>query len=313
VNPKITVVIPAFRCKQHILEVLAGMPALVTQIILVDDACPDGTGKFAQENCKDPRLEILFRTANGGVGAAMKTGYLRAIKDYPNVIVKMDGDNQMDPKYLPDLIEPILEERADYTKGNRFYDPRTIRSMPFVRIFGNAGLSFLTKLSTGYYSLFDPNNGYTALSGRTAQLCDFERLHDRFFFESDMLFRLNLVKAVVLDVPMPSKYGSEKSNLNELSVIPMFLFGHSINFYKRVVYNYFLRDFSLGSLYLLSYLVLVPFGIVWSLYFWYQSLQYGKIASTGTVMIGILPIMLGFQFLVSFFSYDISQEPKKWN
>lgn len=307
---RICVVIPAYRCKKHILDVIAKIPDFVEKIYLVDDACSEETGKYVLNLKPDGRVVHIFQKINGGVGSAVKAGYLKAIEDSFDVIVKVDGDNQMDLSLMKKLINPLLLKEADYTKGNRFFYPRSISKMPKIRIFGNSTLAFLTKISSGYYSIFDPTNGYTAVHVDTLKTIELEKIHNRYFFESDLLFRLNLSRAKVLDIPMVPIYRDENSNLNELKVIPVFLLGHFKNFYKRILYSYFLRDFTVGSVFLTLGLVLSLFGLTWSSYFWFYSAQTGIPAHTGTIMIGVLTLVLGFQLILSFILSDVSSEPK---
>lgn len=308
-STQITVVIPVYRCKKHIASVLSKIPSFVSHILVIDDKCPEQTGLYVSQNITDPRVTVYFSEINGGVGSAMKRGFQEALKLAPDVVVKMDGDDQMDPKFLEPLTTPIIRGDYDYTKGNRFYNPRTIRRMPPLRIWGNAILSFFNKLSTGYYSIFDPNNGYVAISGICLAEMEIDRLSNRFFFESDLLFRLSLQRARVKDVPMPPIYESEESNLNEISAIPTFLMGHLKNFAKRITYNYFLRDFSVGSIYLIGSSLLLTFGSLWSLAQWYIHLNLGIPTPTGTIILGTLSLLIGAQLAIAFLAYDVSQEP----
>ncbi|MCG8380312.1 MAG: glycosyltransferase family 2 protein, partial [Proteobacteria bacterium] len=211
---KISVVIPCYREKQHILEVIAEIPDYVKHIICVDDCCSDKTGEFIKQNCNDNRISVFTHTNNQGVGGAMVTGYKEALNVSSDIAIKIDGDGQMDPKLIPQFINPIIIEDADYTKGNRFFDIENISSMPKLRLFGNAILSFMNKLSTGYWKIFDPNNGYTAINSKVLKLLPLKKLNKGFFFESDILFRLNITRAVVVDIPMVARYGSETSHLN---------------------------------------------------------------------------------------------------
>lgn len=146
---RIAVVIPAFRVAAHVERVIRGIPALVSDIIVIDDASPDETSRIVTA-LSDPRVHLLRHEQNGGVGAAMISGYRHALALGADVVVKMDGDDQMDPAHLPSLIEPITAGEADYTKGSRFFYTRQLRQMPLVRRIGNLGLSFLTKASSGY-------------------------------------------------------------------------------------------------------------------------------------------------------------------
>ncbi|MGH7746169.1 MAG: glycosyltransferase family 2 protein, partial [Candidatus Dormibacteria bacterium] len=282
----IAVIIPCYKVTRTILDVLKDIPLNVDLIYCVDDGCPDHSGDFIVEKCSDKRVRVLRCPQNQGVGGATIAGYKQALLDEADIIVKIDGDGQMDPKILERFIHPIQSELADYTKGNRFYRLEDIYGMPKIRIIGNALLSFLTKFSTGYWQIFDPSNGYTAIHKKVLEELPMDRISKRWFFEPDMLFRLNIVRAVVLDIPMRASYQYEKSNLKIRTVIPEFIFKHTINFLKRIFYNYFLRDFSVASLEFLLGIPLIIFGIVFSISHWVHSISLGTPASAGTVMIG---------------------------
>lgn len=310
-NICVAVVIPCFKVTRHIQEVICGIGDEVQQIYVVDDACPEGSGKLVEENVKDQRVKVLFHSQNQGVGGAVMTGYRAAISGGADIIVKVDGDGQMDPALIPDFIWPILMCEADYTKGNRFYDLEEIRAMPAMRLFGNAVLSFMAKLSTGYWDLFDPTNGYCAIHADVARHLPFSKISNRYFFETDLLFRLNIIRAVVVDVPMSAKYGDEVSNLKISKIIGEFLFKHTRNFFKRIFYNYYLRDLSLASIELPLGLILVIFGAGFGLYSWYDSAQANAFTPAGTVMLSALPILMGLQFLLAFLGNDIGSVPRR--
>lgn len=305
------VVIPCYRVTNHILEVIAKIGAEVTGIIVVDDCCPDGSGNFIEKNCPDSRVVVLRNPQNLGVGGAVLTGYRAAIEAGAKVIVKIDGDGQMDPRLIPLFIAPILAREADYTKGNRFYDLEGIRSMPKVRLFGNAVLSFMTKLSSGYWNLFDPTNGYTAIHADVARHLPFEKISRRYFFETDMLFRLNTLRAVVLDVPMEAQYGDEVSGLKISKILSEFFFKHVCNFSKRIFYNYYLRDMSLASIELPLGLLLLVWGGVFGVLHWIASHQEGVTTPAGTVMLSAIPILMGSQLILAFLGYDIASVPNR--
>lgn len=306
---KIAVVIPCFKVKAHILDVIEKIGPEVWRVYMVDDCCPEGSGEHVSKFCDDPRVNIIRNVVNAGVGGAVIAGYRSAIADGADIIVKIDGDGQMDPAILPRMVSPIIKGRADYTKGNRFYDLRHIQRMPAARLFGNAALSFMSKLSTGYWKLFDPTNGYTAIDARVAAHLPLERISQRYFFETDMLFRLNTLRAMVVDVPMDAFYGDENSNLHIRQIIGEFLAKHTRNFFKRIFYNYFLRDVSLASLELLAGVILLSFGIIFGLVQWYSAAVTGEATPLGTIMLATLPVLSGLQFLLAFFSYDISSTP----
>jgi len=311
-DPKrIAVVIPSYRVSKHIQGVISAIGSEVWRIYVVDDECPDNSGNFVSENCKDPRVFVLRHEINKGVGGAVMTGYRAAIADGAEVIVKVDGDGQMDPSLIPAFVAPIVAGEADYTKGNRFFDLEEIRSMPKVRLFGNAVLSFMTKLSSGYWDLFDPTNGYTAIHADVARHLPFEKISTRYFFETDILFRLNTLRAVVVDVPMDAQYGDEVSNLKISKIIGEFLVKHVRNFTKRIFYNYYLRDMSLASIELPLGMLLFTSGCVFGVYHWVNSLHEGVSTPAGTVMLAALPILMGSQLVLAFLGYDIANVPRR--
>jgi len=309
--PKIAVVIPCYKVTAHILGVLEAIGPDVSAIYIVDDNCPSESGLFVEMHSSDPRVCIIRRDSNGGVGAATISGYRKALSDNCDVIVKIDGDGQMDPRLLSRFVSPILNGHADYTKGNRFFNPADIRKMPAIRMFGNAVLSFMTKFSSGYWYSFDPTNGYTAIHAGLLNHLPLEQIAPRYFFESDMLFRLGTIRAVVLDIPMVAVYGDEMSHLRIGHVLPRFLLGHAKNFAKRIGYNYFLRDFSIASIELVLGLVLFGFGVTFGLWLWIDNAARGVITTSGTVMLAALPIILGLQLLLSFLGYDIASVPRR--
>jgi glycosyltransferase involved in cell wall biosynthesis len=309
-NHKIAVVIPCYRVTNHVLDVIKNIGMEVSAIFAVDDCCPDRSGELITRNCADARVVVLRHQQNMGVGGAVLTGYRAAIAAGANVIVKVDGDGQMNPALIPEFIAPIVAGEADYTKGNRFFDLDEIRAMSNVRLFGNTTLSFLTKLSSGYWNLFDPTNGFTAIHADVARHLPFEKISQRYFFETDMLFRLNTLRAVVIDVPMDANYGDEISNLKISRIIVEFLFKHARNFLKRIFYNYYLRDMSLASFELPLGLLLVISGCVFGGYHWIASLQAGVVTPAGTVMLAALPILMGTQMILAFLSYDMTNVPR---
>ncbi len=239
------------------------------------------------------------------------TGYHKAISDGVEVIIKLDGDGQMDPRLIPNFIAPILSGEADYTKGNRFFDLEEIRNMPNMRLFGNAVLSLMTKLSSGYWDLFDPTNGYTAIHADVARHLPFRKISRRYFFETDILFRLNTLRAVVVDIPMDAHYGDEISNLRVSKIVGEFLLKHIRNFVKRIFYNYYLRDLSLASIELPLGLLLVLGGITFGGWHWFTSTLNGVNTPAGTVMLAALPILMGTQFILAFIGQDIASVPSR--
>lgn len=306
----IGVVLPCYRVRRHVGNVVSAIGSEVARIYVVDDACPESSGRWVEENVDDSRVQVLYLPQNRGVGAAMIRGYRQALSDGMEVVVKIDGDGQMDPSLIYRFVRPIVAGEADYTKGNRFYSIERLRQMPWIRLTGNAILSFVSKLATGYWELFDPTNGFTAVHARVLELLPLEKISRRYFFESDMLFRLNTVRALVLDVPMESRYGDEVSNLRIGRSLWEFAWKNSLNTGKRIFYNYFLRGFSLASIELLLGVALMSFGLLYGASEWLESYRSGTEATSGAVMIAALPIILGMQFLLGFIGFDMQSSPR---
>lgn len=308
--PKIAVVIPCYRVKKHILELLSKIPPEVEKIYIIDDECPEKTGLHVQNSTQDPRIKIIFHTTNKGVGGAVISGYREAIADGAKIIIKIDGDGQMEPALIPQFIKPIKNGIADYVKGNRFFDLDLITSMPKLRLIGNAGLSFINKIASGYWDIMDPTNGYTAIHSSVLKMLPLHKIDKRYFFESDMLFRLNTIRAVVYDLPMAAKYGDEKSQMKISRIILTFPGKYIKRIFKRIFYNYFLRDFNIGSVELMAAIILITLGTTFGLYNWHLSLTKNIPATSGTVMLASLPIILGFQSLLAAINYDVTNIPR---
>ncbi len=307
---RVAVVIPCHRVRPYIEGVIAAIPPLVERIYCVDDACPDGSGDYIRDRCPDSRLTILHHAENQGVGGAVITGYRQALEDGMEVVVKLDGDGQMDPALIPQFVSLIELGEADYCKGNRFFRPATLLGMPPARVAGNTILSFLTKISSGYWNIIDPTNGYTAIHRTALQLL---RLHDidrGYFFESDMLFRLNTIGAVVKDIPMTAVYNNEESGLTIRRVVRPFIFKNIKNSLRRVLYNYYLRDFNLASIELPLGTALLFFGFFFGAYHWINGYFEGVEATAGTVMVGALSIIVGMQMVLSALNYDVQNVPR---
>ncbi len=306
----VAAVIPCYREKKHIETVLASIGKEVTNIYVIDDACPEGTGDIVEKNCKDPRIKVLRHKSNKGVGGATLTGYVHALNDGFDIAVKLDGDGQMDGTMIPRLISPIISGIADYTKGNRFHAIYGISEMPWSRIFGNFLLSLVSKFSSGYWNILDPTNGFTAIHSDALKKLDQTTIAKRFFFESDMLFHLSMIRAVVMDIPMKAKYGAEESGIHALKVVPEFLFKHSVNAFKRLLFNYFIREINQATVYLLLGSLLLLFGIVFGAINWATATMSGIPATAGTVILAALPIILGSQALIAFLNFDTRNLPK---
>jgi dolichol-phosphate mannosyltransferase len=307
----LAVVIPAYRSRDQILDVLARIPEYVDRVFVIDDLCPERTGKTVQLSCKDGRVSVHFNDQNLGVGGAVIVGFKLALEAGASVVVKIDSDGQMDPAQIINLLSPIYSARADYTKGNRFNSLEDLQAMPKVRVVGNAALSLLSKVSSGYWSVNDPTNGFFAITRGALQNISLGKLRTRWFFESDLLFRLAIARAAVIDVPIAAKYGSETSNLRAYKVVFPFLWRHLVNFFKRILYLYYLREWSVASFQLPASLTLLGSGMFLGLSYWSQSAAAGQATTTGQVMLAVLPILIGFQLLLSFLGLDVANEPRQ--
>jgi len=305
----VVVVVPAFRVAERIEGVLDGIPAWVRTILVVDDASPDDTARRVERRA-EARVELLSHATNQGVGGAMVTGFRRALELGADVVVKIDGDGQMDPRFLPQLLAPVLGGEADLAKGNRYRDRHGLRAMPPVRLLGNTALTFLLKLASGHWDMFDPTNGYLAIRAHVLRLLPLERLPRDYFFESGLLIELGILRAKVQDVSIPARYGDEASSLSIgltlLRFPPRLLRGLA----RRVLLRYFLYDFTAVSAFLVVGLPLLAFGVVFGALHWIRSIATGEFASTGTVMLAALPIILGFQLVLQALVVDIANRPR---
>jgi dolichol-phosphate mannosyltransferase len=308
----IVVVIPAFRVEREIGAVLSSMPAYIRHIIVVDDASPDRTGEFVEQVARqDQRVILLRHNTNQGVGGAMVTGLRHALRFEPQVVIKLDGDGQMSPDLIPDLLTPLIRGKADMAKGNRFRDLEALGGMPIIRRIGNAALSFLVKAATGYWNCFDPANGFLAMHGDLLRRLPLEKLDRSYFFEVSLLSQLYLLDAVVHDVPIPAKYADEISSLSVWRV--MFEFPPRLLYVliRRIVLKYLVHDFSMASVYLISGLPLLLFGLIFGSIRWIEYSRQGIPAPTGTVMLATLPVILGFQLILSGIGVDLQSVPRE--
>jgi len=305
----IAVVIPCYNVASKVKMVVDGLPEIIDYIVLVDDKSHDDTlivlRQMAESNDK---VVIVEHESNQGVGGAMISGFKAALALKVDIVLKMDGDNQMDPAYIPKLLAPIQNKQFHVTKGNRFYDIRKLSSMPVLRRIGNLGMSFLIKSSSGYWNILDPTNGYVAIKAETLSLLNLDKLDKRFFFESSLVNELYFTGALIKDVSIPARYSDESSNLSLFDCLLKFppkLMKASI---KRIIKRYFIYDFSIYTIYLLFGLPLLLFGMVFGGLKWAHYASIDVPAPTGTVMIAVLSIVIGFQLLLSFIQYDMTSK-----
>jgi glycosyltransferase involved in cell wall biosynthesis len=305
----VTAVLPGYNEASHIGQVIRTMPEFVDHIIVVDDCSEDGTVDAATA-CGDIRLVVLTTSHNRGVGGATVAGYQRAMELESDIIAKMDGDGQMDPAYLSSLLDAIIEQGYDYAKGNRFLASESLGLMPRHRLFGNIVLTFLTKMASGYWHIFDPQNGYTAIRAGALRVLDLNAIHKRYFFENDMLVHLNFFGFRVKDVAIPARYGKEESNINVFKVSTTFPLLLLRRYFHRIYQKYVLRDFSPIALFLFLGLILFFWGTFFGAYLWVKTAVSGIATPTGTIILAVLPLVLGFQLVLEAIVLDVQETPK---
>ena len=309
---KIAVVIPYYNAAGQIGRVISKLPSFITMVIIVDDKSPQPLPQQEIRDVLHPEIKCRFleNEVNLGVGGATKNGFLHALENGIDIVIKVDADDQMDLSYIPKMLKSMSDSGAAVAKGNRFRDLKALKKMPMGRRVGNLCLSFLIKAATGYWNNFDPTNGYLAIRTSLLREIDFSKLSDRYYFETSLLSEFYFQKAAVMDVPMPAIYGDEKSSMN-IWKMP-FVFGGKLakTFVKRILKEYFLYDFNIASLFLLLGGPLFTFGVVFGIVEWVHYARLDVLAPTGTIMIVTLSIILGFQLLLQAVQYDIIHAPK---
>jgi glycosyltransferase involved in cell wall biosynthesis len=309
---RIAVVIPAFNVAGAIEAVLREIPPEIGAIVVVDDASTDQTAAVVERLANlDRRIELIRHERNGGIGAAMVTGFRTALSRGAGIVVKIDGDGQMPLSILPRLLAPLIGGEADYVKGNRFRDFQAVRAMPPLRRFGNVGLSFLAKAATGYWHCFDPTNGFVAIRGEVLAEVPLEKIDRGFFFEISMLSHLYLLGAVVKEVAMPARYNGEPSSLSIPRVLATFPGRLFASFLRRLLLKNFVYDFSLESVQLAAAAVLLLTGTIHGGYYWLWYSTRHLAAPTGTVVLSALLIILGFQSVLSAMALDLQSVPRE--
>ena len=306
---KTVAIVPCYKSSFIAPKVVSDIIKYVDFVICIDDNCPEKTGLLIEDTFKSDKLKVLFHERNMGVGGATKTGINYAQKIKAEIIIKIDSDGQMNPKNIPQLIEPILNNTSDFTKGNRFRNIDVLISMPKIRLIGNIFLSFITKLSTGYWELFDPTNGFIAINSKILSRVQYTKTDDRYFFETDLLFRCGLYDVLVSEIEIPTVYKNENSGLNPLIEIFRYSFSHIVIFIKRILYQYFLIDFNPGSL----SIFFGSLGITYTFFSGLRSIIYYKNLNLesplGIKILFLTTAIISMQLIISFIYYDSTQRP----
>lgn len=304
-NLRVAVVVPAHNEERLIGQVVQSMPQLVDFILVVDDASGDDTGRAAKA-VGDARVEVITLVENQGNGGAIINGHQRALALGADVSVVMDGDGQMDPDYLPMLLAPIVSGEAQFVKANRFYAMGSFDGMPRHRVFGNVALSFFTKAASGYWNLFDPQNGYTAVHRAALERLPLQRIGRGYEFQNDLLIHLNILRVPARDVPIPAVYGEEVSGLRLHSAVPRIVHRLARGFWQRIWWKYVVQSFSAVALMLFGGLTLTAVGIAFGILVLVDSA--GAAAATpGTVLLSAAPLLSGFHMLLYAMMLDIQE------
>ena len=306
---KVAVVVPAFREANHIARVIESMPAAVDLVFVVDDSSPDDTYAVAVA-ASDERTHVTRHEVNLGVGGAIVTGHRLALEHGADVSVVMAGDGQMDPDYLPALLDPIADDGYGFAKANRLYSSQSFAGMPAYRVFGNIVLTFMTKVSSGYWDMMDPQNGYTAISRSALERLPLDRLAERYDFENDVLIWLNILNVRVIDVPIPAVYGNEVSSIRLHKVVPRLLATLFRGFWRRFWFKYVLWSFSPIALLAFVGLPLLILGVVTGVWAVAYSAGGSGPISTGTWLLAVAPSLVGIQLLLQAFVLDIQSSPR---
>ncbi len=305
-------VVPAYRAAASLVDVVRESLPFVDHVIVVDDGCPQDSGHLAERHFQgDGRVECLFHGSNRGVGAAMKTGMLRALELGAQFVVKLDADAQMDPKFISAMRDTLFARpHVGLVKGNRFYDSSVARAMPSLRLFGNSILTLLVRIATGLWGGTDPTNGYFMIRASSLRRVRFPSLSDRYYFEISLLAALSMRRFEIAEMEMPAIYGSHPSSLNLFRTAVEFPVRLFVTFSKRIVWQYIVSDLNVGSIMLVLGTILVLFSAVFASGAWIDTVRSGVARTPGTVTVAFVPLIMGFQLLLNALIYDVQFSPK---
>ncbi len=308
-NKKIGIYVPAYNEEENIESVIKTMPDYVDYILVVDDCSQDKTAEIVTRHAaRDKRITLERNKVNRGNGYGARFAYQKLAEMGAEIIAPMAGDGQTEPQYLPRLLDPVVENRCDLAKGNRFLEPAVYKKMPRYRYVGNILVTMLNKFSTGYYSMFDSLNGYYAVTAESLKRIDFDRLGNRYEFENSFWIELNIANVRILDVSIPPIYKNEESKIRLTRVILPTLWVLWKGFLRRIYLKYILYNFSPVGLFFIFGTLLHLFGLAWGIYIAISSIGPAS-PSTATVMIAVVPYILGFQLLLQTIVLDIQHEP----
>jgi glycosyltransferase involved in cell wall biosynthesis len=304
---KVAAVVPAYNESKLIGTTISTMPEYVDFIVVVNDCSTDDTSARARDT-GDDRVVVIDHEKNTGVGGSILDGHRKAIELGADINVVMAGDAQMDPQYLPALLDPIVNDGYEFTKANRFFSRASYAAMPMMRMLGSIGLSFMTKAASGYWNLFDPQNGYTATHRNALLRLNFDAIARGYEFENDLLIWLNIVGARAKDIPIPARYGEEISTMRIHRVAPRIAWLLFRGFWRRMLLKHVVASFSPIAVLFFSGLAMLAFGTAVGAWVVAETLG-PPVASTGSVLLSVGPLLTGVYMLISAWTLDIQATP----
>jgi len=302
-SPRIAAIVPCHRARDHVLPTLAGIGPAVEAIYVVDDACPENTADHVRANCADARVRVLRLERSLGRGAAIVRGYREALGESMDVLVKIEPDGRMDPARIPSIVRPLLDGVADYAKGNRFFAVEDAAGVPRGTLWRNASASFAHRLATGYWELSDPANGFTALHATVAKALPLDRVARGDTFELDLLARLGMLHAVVVDVPMPAHM--DPARMPRVPRAPVLR-----RALRRLASAYFVRDFNAGSVFLATGLIALALGLVAAVVLWRHAAA-GATTSAASAIACAVAVLAGVQLLIAAVQHEVASVPRR--
>jgi glycosyltransferase involved in cell wall biosynthesis len=309
-NLKVAIVVPAYNEEKLLTKTIETTPSLVDYIIIVNDASTDNTAEVANKLAKQhKRVTTLHNETNGGIGFSLMRGFKYCLdKTDSQAIGIVAGDAQCDPNYIKPMLDVFVDEGYDYVKANRFFHLHELKAMPKYRKIGNIFISLLTKFSTGYYSISDTQNGYGFFRRSILERVNFEFVKERYDYENTMLVALSIVGARLKDYPVPAIYGDETSTIKFLPTALRALRAVWVGFWRRIYYKYVLNSFHPVALFLFSGMLLFLIGLAMSGFVVYEKIAHDLTPSTGTIMLVILPLLVGLQLLLTAITMDMNNE-----
>jgi glycosyltransferase involved in cell wall biosynthesis len=311
-STKVAVVIPCYNEEKLIEKTISTLPASIDYIIAVNDASKDDTLAVLHRIAKsNKKVTVLDNDANGGIGYSLKNGFHHALKHTDaEAIGIVSGDAQCDPEYIEPMLDVFIERKVDYIKGNRFFQRDALKSMPAYRRFGNIFISLLTKFSTGYYSISDTTMGFGFLRRSILEQVNYDLVRNRYDYENSMLIALSIVSARLKDYPVPAIYGEETSTIDFWPTVGRVLRVVWVGFWQRIYYKYILFSFHPIALFLFGGLLLTLVGFGFGVYMIVEKIIHSLSPSTGTVMLCVLPLIVGFQMLLTALIMDVYNEDR---